>query len=90
MSPIDPQPPKRNIDERIDALAKYIELHAAIMRDMDAKLIRLAENDEKSNARIDKLTKAIEIDAQNIRALASIAEAHQHRIQSLEGDQSAL
>jgi hypothetical protein len=49
MSPSDPHPPKRTIDERIDALAMQIELHAAIMRDLDAKLIRIAENDTRSH-----------------------------------------
>ena len=64
--PDQEQRPKKTIDERIDALTMGMELHAAMMRDTDS--------------RIDKIMKAIEMDAENIRALARIAEAQEHRL----------
>ena len=39
---------------------------------------------EKNARAIDKLTKALGIDAENIRALARIAEAHEERISEIE------
>ena len=78
---LDPQSPRRTIDERIDALTMSMELHAAMMRDADSRHEKLGHD---MNQRLDKLTHAIEIDAENIRALARIAEAHQNRIESLE------
>lgn len=38
-----------------------------------------------SEARIEKLLVAVERDAENIRALARIAEIHEHRLSDLEG-----
>ena len=99
MSPNDPQSPKRTFDERMDALAMHVELHAGMMRDFDLRmeeheqarreneaLIKmLVQEGKETSARLDKLIKAVEIDAENIRALARIAEAHQDRIEKLEG-----
>ena len=83
---LEHQPPKRTIDERIDALTMSMELHAAMMRDVDLRLEKMGHD---MNQRLDKLTRAVEIDAENIRALARIAEAHQHRIVSLESGHSS-
>jgi hypothetical protein len=75
MATSENQPPKRNIDERIDAITMNLELLAGMQRDSDARL----------SVRIDKLTAAIEADAENIRALARIAETHERHISSVEG-----
>lgn len=50
MSPNEQQPPKRNIDERIDALTMNLELTAAMQRDSDVRI----------SARIDKIMTAVE------------------------------
>ena len=85
MSPNDPQPPRRSFEERMDALSMNLELHAGMMRDLDLHMEKLGQQGQETNARLDKLIKAVEIDAENIRALARIAEAHQDRIEKLEG-----
>ena len=72
MSPNEQQPPKRNIDERIDALTMNLELTAAMQRDSDVRI----------SARIDKIMTAVE-------TLARIAEIHERRLSSLEGDSPA-
>ncbi len=59
------------IDERHDALRESVEL-------------LLLESREHTK-QIDKLTALVTIDAENIRALARIAEAHQSRLTDLEG-----
>ena len=67
----EPQPPKRNIDERIDALTMNLEL--------------LHHEVEAQTQNINKLTAAIDKDAENIRRLADIAASHDHRIENIEG-----
>lgn len=89
MSPNDPQPARRSFDERMDALSMHVELHAAMMRDFDLRMEEEAQKRRETDARIDKLIKVVEIDAENIRALVRIAEAHQDRIETLEGDPPA-
>jgi hypothetical protein len=43
MAPDNPEPPKLIIDERMDALTIGMDLHAAMMRYVDARLARLDE-----------------------------------------------
>lgn len=69
---------KKTIDERLDALTMNLEL--------------LSHSVEAHDRQIDKLTAAIEKivaltndDASAIRTLARIAEAHERRIDHLEG-----
>ena len=76
MSSNDPQPQKRNIDERIDALTMNLELQAGLQRDSD---VRLTSAIERLTSDIQALVKASTQDGENIRALARIAEAHEHR-----------
>jgi hypothetical protein len=59
------------IDERLQALTMNLELQA--------------HEGEEQRKRIEALTRAVEIDAENIRALARIAEAHQHRLDNIDG-----
>ena len=56
---------KPTIDERLEALVQTVELLAGMQR----------ENDNQ----IAQLTRLIAQDGENIRALARIAEAHEHR-----------
>ncbi len=62
-----------NLDERLEALTGNMELQH--------------REGEAQRERIDALRGAIEIDAENIRALARIAGAHQQRIERLESGQ---
>ena len=59
-----------NIDERLERLT---ERHEALTQSLE-----LLTHD------VSQLRAAIDIDAQNIRALARIAEIHEHRLTDLE------
>jgi hypothetical protein len=63
------------IDARLDAIAMNLELTASMAQ----------ASEERIGKRIDKLLTAVEKDAENIRALARIAEIHEHRLSELEG-----
>ena len=58
--------PPRSIDERIDAVTMNLEL---LSQDVQAQAGNIA-----------KLIKAAKQDGENIRALARIAEIHEHRL----------
>jgi hypothetical protein len=60
------------IDERLDRLT---ERHEALTQGVELLNLRTAD-----------LLKAAEIDGENIRALARIAEMHERRLTDLEGD----
>jgi hypothetical protein len=60
-----------NIDQRLQGLTETVASLAAMQRD--------------TMASIQELLKTIAADAENIRALPRIAEAHEHRITDLEG-----
>jgi hypothetical protein len=59
------------IDARLDATAMHLELTASMAR----------ANEEK----LEKVLAARDRDAENIRALARIAEIHERRLSDLEG-----
>jgi hypothetical protein len=72
------------IDERHDALR---ERHDALRESVELLLIESRENAkqiDKLTDKIGKLTDLITIDAENIRALARIAESHESRLTDLE------
>jgi prefoldin subunit 5 len=63
---------------------------------IDERLERLTERHEALTQSIEILTHdvrelhaTVEVDAQNIRALARIAEIHEHRLTDLEGSPNA-
>ena len=62
------------IDERLEKLA---ERHEALAQSMELM-------QHMWNERFDKITTAIEQDAENIRGLARIAELHHERLSRLE------
>jgi hypothetical protein len=70
------------LDARIEAIAMNLELTASMALASEARMEKIEENLAK---RIDKLLAAVEADAENIRALARIAEIHEHRLSDLEG-----
>lgn len=59
------------IDARLDAIAMHLELTASMAQ----------ANEEK----LQKVLEALDRDSENIRALARIAEIHEHRLSDLEG-----
>jgi hypothetical protein len=69
---------KRNIDERLDALAMNLELMIHANEAQDRRI-------EKLTAAIEKLAEVSNRDGESISALARIAEAHEHRLENLEG-----
>lgn len=70
-----------DIDERIEALTVNIEsLHASVHE--------LWQSSQRHDAVIAQLLAAARLDAENIRALARIAEAHERRLTDLEGGEN--
>ena len=63
------------IDGRIEAIAMNLGLTASMAH--------------ANEARIERLLVAVEKDAENIRALARIAEIHEHRLSDLEGGEQS-
>lgn len=53
---------------------------------LDERLSALTMNLELQAGMIADLRKLIEVDAANIRSLARIAEAHEHRLDHLDGE----
>jgi hypothetical protein len=67
------------IDERLDRLT---ERHEALTQSVELLLVETRElraGQEKNGEHIRTITRAIELDAENIRALARIAENHERR-----------
>jgi len=69
-------------EERLDAIAVNLELTSQVAHENEIKLGKLAE-------RISEITAAQKVDSENIRALARIAEIHEHRLTGLEGGERA-
>jgi predicted AAA+ superfamily ATPase len=70
-----------NFDERLDKLA---ERHEALTQTVE--LIAAMQRDLTRD--VHQLNVAVRQDAENIRALARIAEIHDHRLTDLEGGES--
>ena len=77
-----------DLDERLRYLAQSTgSLHANIER-LYETVSKQAESIAQNDAQIKQVIKATSVDAENIRALAAIAEAHQEQLDRLEGDQT--
>jgi len=85
--PDDPAPRRPTIDERLEAINQTLELVAAMQLDNEKRLEGLTQTVELLAAVVAENTAAIKQDAENIRALARIAEIHEHRLTHLEGEQ---
>jgi hypothetical protein len=73
------------IDERLEALTMNLEWQA---REGEAQRLRIeamALEGEAQRKRIDTLVQLVATDAENIRSLARIAEAHEHRLDRIDG-----
>ena len=69
-----------DFDRRLNALLEIAESQSASIDKVNEKLDAIA-------TRLDPITAAIAMDAENIRSLANIAASHERRISHLEGDQ---
>jgi hypothetical protein len=76
---------KRSIDERLDALTMNLELMSHANEAQDRRNEAQDRRIDKLTASIEKLVEVSNRDAIDIAALARIAEAHEHRIDRLEG-----
>ena len=72
-------------DERLEFLFRSTEsLHQSV-QELTATVGQLAHERREDRDIIRALTAAVSADAENIRALARIAEAHERRISDIEG-----
>lgn len=71
------QPPKRNIDDRLDALTMNAELFSRDLEQFRAEGERLHADVETLRASTADLVITSRQDGENIRALARIAEIHE-------------
>ena len=71
-----------NIDERLEKLA---ERHEALSQSLELMAHMHNELERGTSEQIRQLTAAINADAENIRALARIAEIPERRLTGLEG-----
>ncbi len=69
------------IDERLERLT---ERHEALAQTVELMVAENRAEGRRQDARINELINAINIDADNIRRLAKIAEAHERRLDRLE------
>jgi ribosome-associated translation inhibitor RaiA len=77
-----PEERYERIDARLEAIAMHLELTAAMAKASEERMEKI---EQKFGERIEQLLTAVEKDAENIRALARIAEIHEHRLSDLEG-----
>jgi hypothetical protein len=75
-----------NLAERHAALTQSVELLLIESREMRARQEATREAHEGTDAQIRRIATAIELDAENIRALARIAESHERPLSHLEGE----
>jgi hypothetical protein len=71
-----------NIDERIEALTMNLEL---AMKGIEALAVNQLQTTQTTKD-IQALQRIAQQDGENIRALAGIAEIHERRLTTLEGD----
>ena len=75
-----------NIDERLQFLVQSTgSLHAST-QELHATAQEHTRQLQEHTRQLQEHTKQLQIDADNIRMLAKIAEAHEHRITDLETD----
>lgn len=73
------------IDERLQFLLQSTESLHSTVSEMTEQMRMNREATDKNRVDIDKHTRQLEMDAENIRALARIAEAHQRRLDDIDG-----
>ncbi len=76
--------PMPTLDERIAALTMTLELAIYQQRDHDRMFQEDREAIRRNADAIHQLTALVAQDAENIRSLARIAEAHEHRLDRIQ------
>ena len=76
------------IERILDRVAKGQEQVSNILQEVAARQQYHDEAFERQDAELKLLREAIAADAENIRALARIAELHHRRLQDLEGGEA--
>ncbi len=77
--------PMPTLDERIASLTMTLELAIHQQRDHDRIFQEDREAIHKNADAIRQLTSLVAQDVENIRSLACIAEAHEHRLDRIQG-----
>jgi prefoldin subunit 5 len=72
-------------DERLEFLFKSTESLHATAQETTEQIGELARTVDRLAEKIDKHSEQLAIDAENIRALARIADMHERRLTDLEG-----
>lgn len=75
--------------DRLDRIERILEQVARRQHEMAARQQYHDEAFERFDAEMKVLREAIALDAENIRALARVAELHHERLNRLEGDEEA-
>ena len=75
--------------ERLDRIERILEQVAQSQHEMAARQQYHDEAFERHDSEMKVIREAIAADAENIRALARIAELHHQRLEHLEGGESA-
>lgn len=76
-------------NERLDRIERILEQVARSQHEMAARQQYHDEAFERHDSEMKVIREAIAADAENIRALARIAELHHQRLEHLEGGESA-
>jgi hypothetical protein len=77
-----------NGSERLDRIEQILEQVARSLREVAARQQYHDEAFERHDAEMKSIREAVAMDAENIRALARIAELHHRRLADLEGDEA--
>jgi hypothetical protein len=85
--PDDAAPKPRTIDERLDGLTQTLEIIGAMQQDNQKRFEEVAMMQLDNEKRFAEIATALQQDAENIRALARIAELHDRRLTGLEDQQ---
>jgi hypothetical protein len=75
--------------DRLDRIESILQTVAVRQQEMAARQQYHDEAFERFDVQMQRLEAAIAIDAENIRALARIAEAHQRRLDDIQGESRA-
>src|SRR5271154_99937 len=78
-----------NGNERLDRIESILDRVANHLQEMAARQQYHDEAFERHDTEMKVIREAIAIDAENIRALARIAEFHNQRFEHLEGEEPA-
>ena len=73
-----------NIDERLQFLLQSTESLHANVQELTAGLHELRESVAELRGSVSELKRVVEIDAENIRRLATIPSAHEGRLDDLD------